>query len=101
MGPILGHERAVDHYFLAAGPLEADRVPVVVDRNVGARHEEGAIVRHAAFGRHDSAEEKPVGMIDAAREVPSPAESKSAVDPLDLSLWHVARRYQHRAVFRP
>src|SRR5208337_2480824 len=56
---------------------------------------------HAVGGRNDTAEEQPVGVIDAARKTPSPAEAEAAVDRLDLPARHVARCDQDGAVPAP
>ncbi|MNO42905.1 hypothetical protein D3C76_331070 [compost metagenome] len=64
---VFGDEGVFHQNVVGAGGFQAHHVPVVDDRIVAARHQEGAVVRRAAgfLRRHHGAEEGPLAMLAA------------------------------------
>jgi hypothetical protein len=79
---ILGDQRA------AAGAAQPGDVPIVLDGNVAARHQEVGFVDHLAFVVKDrGTEKKPVRVLAARPERPEAIEGVPALGGLSLPAW--------------
>src|SRR5262249_60196248 len=86
---------------LLCAPGEARDVPVVDDRIVGWREQEGPHVRDRAVARSDAAEEHPLAVVTAARERPATREPEAAVHALHLPRRRVRRADEYAGVLPP
>ena len=78
--PVLRNEHVLRPHRLRAGRPHAEHVPVVDDLVLGAVHQAHAPAGDAVAVVHLRGEHVPLRRIDAAREVPVPADREPAVD---------------------
>ena len=99
--PVRGHEHVLDDDGVAAGALESDDMPDIVDRVFGARDQEAAEAHRPAVLDDRAAEERPGGVFTTRGPLPCSADQVATVDHGACAHRGVGGRDAHGRIVTP
>jgi len=85
-GAVRGHEYVLGDDRLAAGAAHAEHVPIVDNLVLRLVQQTHAVIDHALALAHHRRELAPLARVDAAGEIPAPADAVSARDAARVAL---------------
>ena len=99
--PVARNEDVLDHEVVAAGCLQSDDVPDVVDAVIGTGDQEAAEIDRLAVLDHRPAHERPGGVVAARGPLPRAADQVATVDDDAGTHRRVRGRHAHGRVLAP